>query len=170
MLLNLPFSLEKLILDVNEKNNWVHFDMAWVISPLFIALLISFQDRLRSITSTNKLMMKIVRLTTKFSSIPAKGIGSPKKVLLSVPLFCIIFSQTLSSAILKFSPKLYYEITSHLRHWSFIQQVKHFKSQIKFNSNSVFCLQLRLTFDSENCLEDNTKFAIVFAEMIFIIL
>ena len=34
----------------------------------------------------------------------------------------------------------------------------------------MFCLQLRLTFDSENCLEDNTKFTIVFAKMLFIIL
>ena len=34
----------------------------------------------------------------------------------------------------------------------------------------MFCLQLRLTFDSENCLEDNTKFTIVFAKMLFNIL
>ena len=33
----------------------------------------------------------------------------------------------------------------------------------------MFCLRLVLTFGSENCLEDNTKFTIVFAKMLFTI-
>ena len=34
----------------------------------------------------------------------------------------------------------------------------------------MFCLRLHLTFDSENCSENNTKFTIVFAKMIITIL